>query len=604
MNFSLSLFRLTGVILGLVCVSSAEDVLGRIDKNEDKRISIDEFYQTGPPPFHPRLKRVFEAHDKDKTGSLTYEQAAGAIKEVDSLEPKFTPEIDGTLADIPLDVRPRTRRAYVKATVNGVEGSFLVDTGTSDTILDADFARRAGIDFVEICLPITGGNYGKIGDFVSLIKVPQIEFAGTRFLDFHAIMRTDGKPRSDFEGRVDGIIGGNILFAKPITLDYAQSRLSFSVELTKKPDFVFDLLPQFPKIPVVDASLDGVPFNLMFDSGAALGDALLINKPYHAALRELAGDDKATDYQCKQVRVAGKLLVADKRCRLLPFQHSVIGARFFFRNLITVDKQAQKIRILASQAGAFDHEPSSQAEVQEKSTETKAYLPENMSAEQQAWEKILKENLGSFYYPHYVKDKKEGKVSAWDYVKDDPKLPRMLIIGDSISRGYTVALRNALQGKVNVHRAPANCSSTAYGLSKLDIWLGNNKEPWDLIIFNFGIHDRRTGNDQYVANLTTIVGKLKQRSNKVLFVTTTPIPEGAAEFVENASENSNRLATRVMNEHQIGTIDLYTAIKPEIAEYQLPQNCHFKEDGYTYMATYLAPFVLKSLASDEDTPIP
>src|SRR5690606_40932947 len=64
-----------------------------------------------------------------------------------------------------------------------------------------------------------------------------------------------------------------------------------------------------------------------------------------------------------------------------------------------------------------------------------------------------------------------GRSNAWDYVEDDPALPRVLLIGDSVSRGYTQAVRKALQGKVNVHRAPANCGPTATGLKKMDVWL-------------------------------------------------------------------------------------------------------------------------------------
>ena len=42
-------------------------------------------------------------------------------------------------------------------------------------------------------------------------------------------------------------------------------------------------------------------------------------------------------------------------------------------------------------------------------------------------------------------------------VVDDPALPRVLIIGDSISIGYTLPLRAALDGIANVHRPPTNC---------------------------------------------------------------------------------------------------------------------------------------------------
>ena len=72
-------------------------------------------------------------------------------------------------------------------------------------------------------------------------------------------------------------------------------------------------------------------------------------------------------------------------------------------------------------------------------------------------------------------------------IKDVPGLPRVLLIGDSISLGYTMQVRQMLQGKANVHRPPANCGPTTLGVEKIDHWLG--KEHWDVIHFNWGLHD-------------------------------------------------------------------------------------------------------------------
>ena len=49
---------------------------------------------------------------------------------------------------------------------------------------------------------------------------------------------------------------------------------------------------------------------------------------------------------------------------------------------------------------------------------------------------------------------------AYAAVKDDPTLPRVLLIGDSISIGYTVPTREKLKGKANVHRPGTNCGPT------------------------------------------------------------------------------------------------------------------------------------------------
>ena len=95
-------------------------------------------------------------------------------------------------------------------------------------------------------------------------------------------------------------------------------------------------------------------------------------------------------------------------------------------------------------------------------------LVKELPAAQQVWERTLQENLGSFYLPIHKRQKVAGQSNAWDFVVDDPKLPRVLLIGDSVSRGYTQSVRKALAGKANVHRAPANCGPTS--LSTPAIW--------------------------------------------------------------------------------------------------------------------------------------
>ena len=137
-------------------------------------------------------------------------------------------------------------------------------------------------------------------------------------------------------------------------------------------------------------------------------------------------------------------------------------------------------------AEAAAQKAKAEAEIDAKYQALVAKLP----PDQQAWERVLQAQLGSFYLPLHQRAKLAGQSTAWDFVADDPKLPRVLLIGDSVSRGYTQAARKALAGKANVHRAPANCGPTASGVKNLEVWLGDGK--WDVIHFNFGIHDRAT----------------------------------------------------------------------------------------------------------------
>src|SRR5262245_3027271 len=79
--------------------------------------------------------------------------------------------------------------------------------------------------------------------------------------------------------------------------------------------------------------------------------------------------------------------------------------------------------------------------------------------------------------------KKKTENPAFAPVQDVAGLPRVLVIGDWISIGYTLPLCEALKSKANVHRPAANCGPTSRGVQSIDQWLGDGK--WDVIHFNF-----------------------------------------------------------------------------------------------------------------------
>jgi lysophospholipase L1-like esterase len=220
-----------------------------------------------------------------------------------------------------------------------------------------------------------------------------------------------------------------------------------------------------------------------------------------------------------------------------------------------------------------------------------------LSPEQLVWIKTLEDNLGDFYLRRFQKAKAKGTEDAWDYVQDDPSLPRVLLIGDSISRGYTVAVCHALAGKANVHRAPANCGPTAYGLQKLDVWVGDTK--WDVIYFNFGIHDRKTDPEVYKANLVKIVDQLKKTNARLIWATTTPAPLHATapnEMTADQCATLNASANEVMKQEGITIDDLNAWIVPRQADLQNPGDVHFHNDGYIYMAQEVSKAILNSLS--------
>ena len=187
--------------------------------------------------------------------------------------------------------------------------------------------------------------------------------------------------------------------------------------------------------------------------------------------------------------------------------------------------------------------------------------------------------------------------SALAPIEDVAGLPRVLLIGDSISIGYTLPARALLKGKANVHRPPANCSSTGYGLTMLDAWLGAKK--WDVIHFNFGLHDaklppegvRHAPPDVYEKNLRELVKRLKATGAKLIWATTTPVPSGGNLSPTRrfgSVDQYNAIARKVMEESGVAINDLNAAIAPQAGKLQNPGDVHFNAEGSQLLAKQVA----------------
>ena len=203
-------------------------------------------------------------------------------------------------------------------------------------------------------------------------------------------------------------------------------------------------------------------------------------------------------------------------------------------------------------------------------------------------------------------------------VTDQPGLPRVLLIGDSISLGYTPLVRDLLRGQANVHRPAANSGPTIAGIKDLDTWLAVDTPPgqtparWSVIHFNFGLHDLKIMSggptapvlqvppDQYEKNLRELVKRLQATGAKLIWATTTPVPESATlrpPRLEADVVKYNEIAARVMADNKIPTDDLFNAILPQEAQLQVKNNVHFTKPGYQLLAQHVADSIKAALAA-------
>jgi acyl-CoA thioesterase-1 len=196
-----------------------------------------------------------------------------------------------------------------------------------------------------------------------------------------------------------------------------------------------------------------------------------------------------------------------------------------------------------------------------------------------------------------------AKSDALAPIEDQPGLPRVLLIGDSISIGYTLPVREILKGKANVHRIPTNGGPTKNGTASIEKWLGSGK--WDVIHFNWGIHDlkfmpdgkRQVEAEDYEKNLRTLVTRMKATGAKLIWATTTPIPDGELNPSRKFGKvpEYNAIAKEVMEESGVAIDDLNAAITPRIAELQNPKDVHYKPEGYAFLARHVAASIEAAL---------
>jgi len=188
------------------------------------------------------------------------------------------------------------------------------------------------------------------------------------------------------------------------------------------------------------------------------------------------------------------------------------------------------------------------------------------------------------------------------------KVKNVLIIGDSISIGYTPFVQKALAPGINVAHNPGNGGSTIRGVDSLEVWL-DNKE-WDMVLFNFGLHDLVhkdaqnkydvTGKvsvtlDQYRANLEKIVAKLKETTAIIMFVTTTVVPENSAGRKVEDPACYNKVTLEVMKKNGILLIDLYTTSQTIHPQNSKPGNVHYSDAGYELLAAPLVKTIQQVL---------
>lgn len=191
----------------------------------------------------------------------------------------------------------------------------------------------------------------------------------------------------------------------------------------------------------------------------------------------------------------------------------------------------------------------------------------------------------------------------------------VLLIGDSISIGYTPYVREMLREEASVYRIPGNGQDTWWGLQKLDQWISDTIQ-WDVIHFNWGLWDiayRREGAaaygnrdkvngtlsttpEEYRMNLEKLVSRLKETGAALVWCSTTYVPPGEAGRKLGDEIIYNEIAREIIESQDVQINDLHP-----LSEQIHPQNgkaandVHFTKEGYQMLADQVATSITELL---------
>ena len=185
----------------------------------------------------------------------------------------------------------------------------------------------------------------------------------------------------------------------------------------------------------------------------------------------------------------------------------------------------------------------------------------------------------------------------------DASLPRVLLIGDSITNGYLEPVRKALDGKANID---AWITPTSQGDKSLPATLAAilAQEKYAVIHFNLGLHGWQKGRipeGQFEPLTHQMVQALKKGAPdaKLIWAAITPVtekgmPEKLNAEIQPTIEQHNAMALKVMKEEGVEINDLSALLLPNL-KLAAGDMFHWKPAGRDLQVKQVSAVLLKAI---------
>jgi len=181
-------------------------------------------------------------------------------------------------------------------------------------------------------------------------------------------------------------------------------------------------------------------------------------------------------------------------------------------------------------------------------------------------------------------------------------LPRVLMIGDSITRGYFGGVEQALQGKANCARlTTSRCICDPVFFEELLMVLRQYR--FRVIHFNNGLHGMGYTDAQYRQAFARLMETLRKnrRGAKLVWATSTPVRDRADLAVLSQTTETVRRRNRIAMEFLASTdvqVDDLFALAIDHPEYHSSDGVHFNAKGKAVQIEQVSQHLLKHFPAD------
>lgn len=177
-------------------------------------------------------------------------------------------------------------------------------------------------------------------------------------------------------------------------------------------------------------------------------------------------------------------------------------------------------------------------------------------------------------------------IRTWCEKTNNKDLPRILLLGDSITEGYYPVVRDMLKGKAYVdYLATSYSIDTSFYQHSIENFVKDS--TYDVVHFNHGLHGSHMTQDVYKRCLEKVICEINIYAPVILTTTTSVLDENMLteqKTWKGKIKERNSAVYEIAEKYNLFVDDLHSVSEKISLEKRNKDGVHFQIEGYNLLA--------------------